>query len=149
MNIYDVFVPSQIAKLDLQEATKLIDEYYGKEMIRVIRSLLKHKMLDTESLSKKTGYSINTVRRALYTLQKKGIVYLHRTEEKSYWILRTTNYEYILQKLLEDIKKKKEPKQKEGALFVCPACGREYTFDEAAEYDFVCPEDGVMLVAKQ
>ncbi len=137
------------SKLSLQDATKLIDEYYGKEMIRVIRSLLKHKMLDIESLSKKTGYSINTVRRALYTLQNLGFVYMHRKEDKSYWILKTNDYEKIIEALLNNIPKREPKRQKEGAIYYCPQCGREFTLDEAMELSFICPEDGTFLVGKE
>ena len=136
----------------IQKLADSIDKYYGKEMIRVIRSLLKHRVLDIESLAKKTGYSINTVRRALYTLHKKGIVQFYRKPEGDsemvYWVLRETDYEKILKKLAEDLPENKKKKQKEGTLFVCPECGLEFTFDEAVEYEFRCPEDGTTLVAK-
>ncbi|AAR39325.1 NEQ482 [Nanoarchaeum equitans Kin4-M] len=125
-----------------------VSDIYGKEMIRVIRSLLKHKIIDTESLSKKTGYSINTVRRALYTLQKMGIVRYINKEDKTLWQLLETDYEKILDTLLEPYKKEEKAETGE-LLFICPKCGRKYTLDEAEMYEFRCPEDGTLLVANQ
>ena len=142
---------SSTAKTEILKKQELIDKYYGKEMVRVIRSLLKHKVLDIESLAKKTGYSINTIRRALYTLHKKGIVYYFTKPEemKAYWVIKEIDYEKILNTLLEDKLPKKKEKVIEGVVFFCPQCKREYSFEEAEEYEFRCPEDGTILIARE
>ncbi len=133
-----------------------VERLYDPETREVFRILVENgKELTEEEIAEKTGLKINAVRRALNKLMELGLVTYKRQRDVEagklifQWLAHYENIRSLLisrkKAVIERLKARLEY-EKENIFYVCPNDGLRLTFDEALEYDMVCPRCGTPLV---
>jgi len=143
-----------LAKKDpLEELLEFVRSVAGEDGVRVFKELMRYEDISEEQLTETLGMKPNDVRRALYKLERYGLVrnYKIRNENDGtyiyYWYVdRETlnrNLLKIKKSVLEKLKRRLE--SEEDQYFYCPACGLQFSYEEAMGYDFTCPRCGEPL----
>ncbi len=133
-----------------------VERLYGPDVREVLRVLYESRQEFTEDqLSEKTGLKHNAVRRALNKLMEAGlVVYRKQRDPESgrlifYWRVNYENLRPLLisrkKAVIEKLRQRLEY-ERENMFYVCPRDGLRFTFDEAMEYDMICPRCGTPLV---
>ncbi len=126
----------------------LIFDDYAQKIIAYIGQ--KKKFTELE-LKKRLKIDLQTIRRILYKLQEKDIVYpigtLMRGNRYDYrWGVKYSAEEIFKMLAEEELKKIEEEKARQPQyVFVCEDCNIVLDFDQAEEYDMRCPECGAVL----
>ena len=121
----------------------------GEEGIELLRKFPKEGEWSDEDLAAKTGINLNSVRHTLYTLYEKRLAEYRRIKNNEtgwltyLWKLRFDliddamgeEMRYVLEKL-----QARERFEEENDFYICKNCGIIYTFNQAADRDFACPE---------
>lgn len=126
----------------------------GEKGVIVVRAMGKEELTD-EELAERTNLKVNIVRSILYKLHDHRLATYRRERDKKtgwyiyYWRLTTDRLkDIILQRKRLVIKNLKERLEYElgSKFFFCPCNGKRYTYEEALEHNFSCPDcSGVML----
>jgi transcription initiation factor TFIIE subunit alpha len=131
----------------------LLYQVAGDQGATVAKALLGKELTD-EDLAKRTGISINLVRRILYDLYDNRVVSYRRTrdEESGWYIYHWTldperaidhlreNRRLLLQKLEEKLER-----ERNTMYFACGGEDPKVPFEAAVETDFKCPRCGGRL----
>jgi len=129
---------------------EIITEEEEDEAVPVLECLMKGKVTD-EEISEKTQLKLNIVRRILYKLYDAGVASYKRSKDpETQWYTYTWKFEpekvteMIKRKHGEIVKKLREALdfEENNMFFVCVNGHYRFTFDEAAEENFTCPECG-------
>lgn len=123
-----------------------------EDYVRIARALLNNPDATDEEIASATGLKINKVRKVLYDLFEKGLVIgiKDKDEKKGWyvykWRVQEENAEVFLKRIRETILSKLNERleyEKSHEFYWCgtPTC-KKYTFEEAIEHFFVCPECG-------
>ena len=129
----------------------LLEELAGKEGVKIGEYLLNNpNEVTDEELADKTQIKLNLVRKILYKLNENKLAKFRRVrDKKSGWFIYywTQDFDHIVD--LVTIKQRKVLKklqarlefERENMFFVCVQhCNDErYSFDEAVELTFTCP----------
>ncbi|MBC7100851.1 transcription factor E [Methanothermobacter tenebrarum] len=128
---------------------ELIHEIVNEEEgVPVVECLMRGSITD-EEIAEKTSLKLNTVRRILYKLYDAGIASYKRSKDpETQWYTYTWKFE---SEKLEKIMKKRNREivenlkellafEENNMFFACKNGHYRYTFDEAAENNFRCPE---------
>ncbi len=133
---------------------------HGELARRILELIMNAKTpVGEESMGKILGVKSNEARKVVQKLAEEGIIRYRRLKrtvkpgEKATgihaWFI---NYERIegillnrLRRTREKLRSRLEFLREQGQLFVCPVCGKRYTFDEALVNDFRCINDGEIL----
>jgi len=138
-----------------QEVTEdLLKEVAGEDTIKLV-GLLKGKDNVSEfKLAEKLRLTVNTVRNMLYRLQEHNLVTSTRKKDKKkgwyiyYWTFNTSQARIlsrtVKQNKLEKLKAILETEAQE-TFYICPDRCTRFKMDNAMDYDFKCPECGVIL----
>ncbi len=139
----------------------IVEKMYGELARRILELIMKSKTpVGEESMGKILGVKSNEARKIVQKLAEEGIIRYRRLKREAKpgekasgihaWFI---NYERIegilinrLRKTREKLKIRLEFLKEQGQLFICPVCGKRYTFDEALANDFTCSNDGSMLI---
>jgi transcription initiation factor TFIIE subunit alpha len=107
-----------------------------------------------EDLAAMTGINLNSVRHTLYTLYEKRLAEYRRIKNNEtgwltyLWQLRTDRiYDAIkedMQMLLEKLEVR-ERFEEENDFYKCMECGVIFTFNQAVDSEFQCPECGKQM----
>jgi transcription initiation factor TFIIE subunit alpha len=121
--------------------------------VSIIESILKGKKSDID-IAEETEIKLTTVRKVLYKLNEAGITtYKKKIEPKNksliyYWKF---HQEVVFNMLANESEKLKEEIEKSikyeesNMFFACKANGHRYKFENASEFNFICPECGDSL----
>ena len=129
----------------------LDEDVNGFEVLAVLIDL--EEVTDDE-ISRQLNLKLNSVRKLLYKLYDARLVdYDREKDEETNWY--TYTWKPALEKLPILVKKKtqhilNEPKEQliteeNNIFFYCPSCEFKYTFEEAMDYGFRCPQCGSVL----
>ena len=132
---------------------KFISDYLTKTVgeggIEVLKILFKAKKFVSEfALAEMSGIYVNTLRSLMYKLYEHKIVSYSRQKEKSRgWYIYSWRFNpsKLVEYIIKTLKKEKEGlKEKLSQLkenyFYCKKCKAKFSFSEAMEYDFECPQ---------
>jgi len=134
----------------LKELLEFVKNAAGEDGLKVFKELMRYEDVSEEQLVEVLGMKPNDVRRALYKLERFGLVknYKIKSEDETtyiyYWYIDremlNRNLLKIKKNVLEKLKRKLETEEDE--YFYCPVCGIQFTYEEAMNYDFTCPRCG-------
>lgn len=127
---------------------EIITEEEEKEAIPILECLMAGKVTD-EEIAEKTSLKLNIVRRVLYKLYDAGVASYKRSKDpETQWYTYTWKFE---PEKVEDMAKRRHREivgklkealefEESNMFFVCREGHYRFTFDEAAENNFTCPE---------
>jgi transcription initiation factor TFIIE subunit alpha len=121
----------------------------GDEGLNLLERFPREGEHSDEDLAASTGINLNTVRHTLYTLYEKRLAEYHRIKNNEtgwltyLWQLRTDHIcdalrddmELVLDKLTH-----REKYEEENDFFICKDCHLIFTFPQAMNIDFTCPD---------
>ncbi|NPA85444.1 MAG: hypothetical protein GXO07_05535 [Crenarchaeota archaeon] len=134
----------------LKELLEFIKNATGEDGVKVFKELMRYEDISEEQLVEVLGMKPNDVRRALYKLEKYGLVknYKIRSEDENtyiyYWYIDREMLNRNLLKIKKDVlsKLKRKLETEEDEYFYCPTCGMQFTYEEAMANEFTCPRCG-------
>ena len=124
-----------------------------KNCVTIIECLLNGKTSD-EAIAEETEIKLNTVRKILNKLYDAGVASYKRSKdpETNYeiynWKFNQKKLNNIIRDKHEDLLKEIEKSlkyEKNNMFFACKANGHRYIYENASEYNFVCPQCGESL----
>ena len=132
----------------------VIREVAGERGIEVVNYLKNKKNISEFKIADVLKKDIKHIRTTLYHLVNYNVVSSIRKKDKKkgwyiyYWTLNTDQIKY----LLKDLKRKKVEKLKErierelnSLFFVCENKCIRLNFDQATDFEFRCPECGLLM----
>ncbi len=142
------------SKSSLNKISRLIEETFGKDALKVFITLYKSSVeLTDDKIASAARLNINEVRRILYKLAEHNLVTSRRIRDKNtsyyiyFWRINHDNLNQALitrkKRVLEKLKNRLEYERNNQ--YICEKCDKRYTFDEAYTYEFLCPDCGNML----
>lgn len=132
----------------------LAEKIHGKLAGDIAKLLNEHGEITDDDIAKILKIDVSDVRRTLNLMFEARLVKYRRardekigwykyfwrlTEEPAYQILEDRKRMAI--KVLETRLRYEESNE----YFICPKCKKRYTFDEADDYGYTCPECGELL----
>lgn len=145
-------------KSSISEGAEMLNEPLVQELIQeitadnensisIIKCLLEGKITD-EEISEEIELRLNIVRRILYKLYDAGLASYKRSKDpETQWY--TYSWKFEGDRVIETIARKYEKNSKEreasiayeeGNMFFTCLNGCRYNFEDASEYNFLCPE---------
>lgn len=134
----------------LQEMGVDLDEPTQK----IIKILEKQKLVSENRIAKRLKLKINSARKLLYRLQSRGLItYVKKRDEKKkwwylyFWFLdmnRITEL-YVLHLKKKILRKKIALSAESEFVFECNICSQKYSYEDALETEFACPQCGELL----
>jgi transcription initiation factor TFIIE subunit alpha len=120
----------------------------NENSLSIIKCILRGKITD-EEISEEIELRLNIVRRILYKLYDAGLASYKRSKDpETQWY--TYSWKFEEERVIETITQKYEANSREteeslayeedNMFFACKINGHRYNFEEASEYNFVCPE---------
>lgn len=128
----------------------------GEKNLSIIESLLDG--IDTdEKIHEKTKIKLNIVRKILYKLYDYGLASYKRSKDpETQWF--TYSWKFEEEEIYKFIKEDAEKgikyytnlleKEQNNMFFICPENHLRCDYNEATEFDFICPECGEELTFK-
>ncbi len=136
----------------------LIREMIGEDAVSLINLIKKKSNVSEFKIAEKLDLGINQVRNSLYKLHAHNLIDSIRKKDKKkgwyiyYW---TFNLDRAYELLVENIKKKIENFKKSISIlerekfFFCDNDSITFSFENAMEHNFKCPECGEVLTQKE
>lgn len=148
---------SGLAGNSVEVLERFIERLLGEEALKIFRTLANERRDMTEDeISEKVGFGKNITRKTLYSLSEYRLVLYKRVKDRDtgwyyyYWRLNYEELPFVLLELKKDIVSKLREKaarlREESSVYVCPACNRKYSFNQAFEREFRCEYCNVELV---
>ncbi|MGA2918616.1 transcription factor [Methanoregula sp.] len=121
----------------------------GDEGLNLLERFPREGEHSDEELAASTGINLNSVRHTLYTLYERRLAEYHRIKNNEtgwltyLWQLRT---DHIADALREDMSlvldklSRREKYEEENDFFICKDCHLIFTFPQAMNIDFKCPD---------
>ena len=139
-------------------SNKIIDyvirEVAGERAIELVNYLKNKKNISEFKIADVLKRDIKEIRTTLYRLVNYNIVSSIRKKDKKkgwyiyYWTLNTDQIKYLFKDLkvkkLEKLKERLE-REKTSLFFVCENKCIRLNFDQATEFEFKCPECGLLM----
>ena len=120
----------------------------GDEGIEVLRRFPVDGEHSDEELAEITGVSLNTVRHTLYTLYEKRLAEYRRLKNIEtgwltyLWHLQLDRIYDVIEEDLRDAVEKLDARlsyEEKNDFYMCRDCSVIYTFADAADWNFACP----------
>ncbi|MDI3502923.1 MAG: transcription initiation factor subunit alpha [Archaeoglobi archaeon] len=136
-------------------AENYVQEIGGKEALKIFRALKSLGEATDEKIAEVTGIHLNTVRRILYELYERRILFYRRERDEEtgwltyYWRIDLSEFESHLKdelrRFLRNLKEKLRYEE-ENTFYICPNLCERVKFEEASENEFRCRVCGEMLI---
>jgi transcription initiation factor TFIIE subunit alpha len=142
-----------VPKLEYEDSFVKVASLLGSDdFVRVARALLNNPESTDEEIASATGLKINRVRKVLYELQSRSLIYAIRVRDPKRdwyvyrWRVQSEGADVFLagvkRRLLNRLRAKLEY-EKDHQFYHCgSATCPKRTFEEAVELMFICPECG-------
>ena len=126
----------------------------GEEGIELLMRFPEGEEHSDEELAEMTEISLNTVRHTLYTLYEKRLAEYRRLKNSEtgwltyLWHLRLDRLHGVIEGDIRDALEHLGARlayEERNDLYICKDCGVIYTFSDAAEWNFECPNCEEML----
>ena len=133
--------------------TLLTNVVEDESNLPIIQSLIDGIETD-EEIAKKTGIKLNIVRKILYRLYDMGLASYKRSKDpETQWF--TYSWKFETEEVISRIRKDSEKylkmlndeleREENNMFFICPQGHVRLDFDEASDYEFLCPACGEEL----
>ncbi|MBW2985126.1 hypothetical protein KY313_00520 [Candidatus Woesearchaeota archaeon] len=132
----------------------VIKEVAGERAIELVSYLKNKKNISEFKIADVLKKDIKEIRTTLYLLVNHNVVSSIRKKDKKkgwyiyYWTLNTDQIKYLFKNLkvkkLETLKERLE-REKSSLFFVCENKCIRLNFDQAIEFEFKCPECGLLM----
>ena len=133
--------------------TLLTNVVEDESNLPIIQSLIDGIETD-EEIAKKTGIKLNIVRKILYRLYDMGLASYKRSKDpETQWF--TYSWKFETEEVISRIRKDSEKylkmlndeleREENNMFFICPQGHVRLDFDEASDYEFLCPTCGEEL----
>ncbi len=143
-----------VKKKKLSDMLQDLDIDLDEQTLKIISILERNKIVPENKIAEKLGLKINAARKLLYKLNIKNLaVYIKKRDPKKkwwylyYWSLDQDKIKELFaehkRKLL--IKKREQLIAEARFAFECKACDEKFTYEDALESDFSCPNCGGLL----
>ena len=133
--------------------TLLTNVVEDESNLPIVQSLLDG--IDTdEEIAEKTGIKLNIVRKILYKLYDLGLASYKRSKDpETQWFTYTWKFEKdeVINRIIKDsedyLKMLNDELEREenNMFFICPQGHVRLVFDDASDYEFLCPACGEEL----
>ena len=132
----------------------VIKEVAGEIAIELVSYLKNKKNISEFKIADVLKKDIKEIRRTLYLLVNHNVVSSIRKKDKKkgwyiyYWTLNTDQIKYLFKNLkVKKVEKLKErlEREKSSLFFVCENKCIRLNFDQAIEFEFKCPECGLLM----
>ena len=133
---------------------RVIEELAGEDVVPLVHKLKNKKNVSEFKLAESIGKEINVTRNMLYRLYNVNLVYFTRKKDKKkgwyiyYWTFDMKKIKYLLFKIkkrrLERLRERLE-REKMDQFFLCPNKCIRLDFEQAVNFEFKCPECGVLI----
>jgi transcription initiation factor TFIIE subunit alpha len=138
---------------NIEVLLKLVEKMYGKNARKILEIIItSDEPIGEEAIGKMIGIKSNEARRIIQQLAGESIIRFRRLRKGDKgihaWFLNEDQVEGILLTRLKKTLGKLKARLnflRENSIFICPRCGRRYTFEEAMANDFRCIDDGELL----
>lgn len=126
----------------------------GEEGIELLKRFPEGDEYSDEELAEITGINLNTVRHTLYTLYEKRLAEYRRLKNSEtgwltyLWHLHLDRLYDVIEDEIREVLEILEARlnyEEKNDFYVCKNCGIIYTFADAAEWNFECPNCEEML----
>lgn len=128
----------------------IVESLLGEEAAKIIKILMEKNEVSDDELIQKTGMKLNNLRKVLYQLFDNQFISYRRVRDKDvgwykyYWRINPTAINVLLnlrrKKILLKLKERLEYEMS-NIFFSCSEHNKvKYTFEEAMELNFQCPE---------
>ena len=127
--------------------TLLINVVEDESNLPIIQALIDGIETD-EEIAKKTGIKLNIVRKILYKLYDMGLASYKRSKDpETQWFTYSWKFETdeVIERIIKDSEKYLEmlnnelEREENNMFFVCPQGHVRLDFDDASDYEFLCP----------
>ena len=126
----------------------------GEEGIELLKRFPEGGEHSDEELAEMTEINLNTVRHTLYTLYEKRLAEYRRLKNTEtgwltyLWHLRLDRLHDVIEEEIRDVLEHLDARltyEEKNDFYICKNCGVIYTFTDAAEWNFECPNCEEML----
>ncbi|CCJ36783.1 transcription initiation factor TFIIE alpha subunit [Methanoculleus bourgensis MS2] len=126
----------------------------GEEGIELLKRFPEGEEHSDEELAEMTEINLNTVRHTLYTLYEKRLAEYRRLKNTEtgwltyLWHLRLDRLQDVIEEEIRDVLEHLDARltyEEKNDFYICKNCGVIYTFTDAAEWNFECPNCEEML----
>jgi len=143
-------------KITNKKIFEVVEEVVGDDAIKVVEYLKDKKNISEFKIAEKISCEIHQIRNILYRLHSQNLVTYNRKKDRqkgwyiSYWTFNKKRVRELigmlknqkLEKYRERLEKEEENK---GCFFMCKNACIRMDFDQATEFNFKCPECGILL----
>ncbi|MFH1511628.1 MAG: hypothetical protein ABIF10_08115 [Candidatus Woesearchaeota archaeon] len=135
---------------------KTVEELVGEDVIPLVKFLRNRKNISEFKIAEKINVEVNHTRNMLYRLHDHNLVTYHRKKDRvkgwyiSYWTFNVKRLKQLVgnlkkQKITNLKEKLKKEEENFNSYFICPNICCRLDFDQAATFEFKCPECGSLL----
>jgi transcription initiation factor TFIIE subunit alpha len=126
----------------------------GKDGVDLIVRFPEEGEYSDEELAEITGINLNTVRHTLYTLYEKRLAEYRRLKNTEtgwltyLWHLRLDRIHDVIEEDIKNVLEHLEARltyEERNDFYMCKNCGQIYTFTDAVNWNFECPNCEEML----
>ncbi len=130
--------------------TLLINVVEDESNLPIVQSLIDGVETD-EEIAEKTGIKLNIVRKILYKLYDAGLASYKRSKDpETQWFTYSWKFEKeeVITRIVKDSEKFLKMlndelyREENNMFFICPQGHVRLDFDEASDYEFLCPVCG-------
>ncbi len=141
-------------RLTKEITEELVREVAGEDTVKLVGLLRDKENVSEFKIAEKLRLTVNTVRNMLYRLQAHNLVTSIRKKDKKkgwyiyYWTFNSSQARSLVrivkQRKLERFKERLQAELQQ-TFYVCPERCVRMKIENAMDYDFKCPECGVVL----
>ncbi|MDP2909237.1 MAG: hypothetical protein Q8N77_05510, partial [Nanoarchaeota archaeon] len=141
-------------RLTKEITEELVKEVAGEDTVKLVGLLKDKENVSEFKLAEKLRLTVNTIRNMLYRLQAHNLVTSIRKKDKKkgwyiyYWTFNMPQAKSMVrivkQKKLTLLKERLNLETQE-TFYICPQNCVRFKMEHAMDYDFKCPECGVVL----
>ena len=139
--------------------TKIYDtvkEVVGEDSLKVVEFLKDKKNISDFKIAEKVKSDIHEIRNILYRLYNHNLVTYYRKKDRqkgwyiSYWTFNKKRIKDLVKnlhysKIEKFTQRLKVEESNRGNFYLCPNACIRVNFDKATDFEFKCPECGVIL----
>jgi len=133
-----------------------VREVVGEDSLKVVEFLKDKKNISDFKIAEKVNSDIHEIRNILYRLYNHNLVTYYRKKDRqkgwyiSYWTFNKKRIKDLMKnlhysKLEKFTERLKVEVANRGNFYLCPNACIRVNFDKATDFDFKCPECGVIL----
>jgi len=154
-------VQPQLSKKEKMRVTnnkiyETVREVVGEDSIKVVEFLKDKKNISDFKIAEKVKSDIHEIRNILYRLYNHNLVSYYRKKDRkkgwyiSYWTFNKKRIEDLMKqvhisKVEKFTRRLEEEEANAGNIYLCPNACVRVNFEKAADFEFKCPECGIIL----